>query len=41
VAKNEVRLPAGPFRTTGEFEVTLHLHADVDGAITLTIVPEV
>ncbi|MFY9976102.1 MAG: 50S ribosomal protein L9 [Chromatiaceae bacterium] len=41
VAKQEVRLPAGPFRTTGEFEVTLHLHADVDAAITLTIVPEV
>ena len=41
VAKQEVRLPAGPFRTTGEFEVTLHLHADVDATITLTIVPEV
>lgn len=41
VAKQEVRLPAGPFRATGEFEVMLHLHADVDTAITLTIVPEV
>lgn len=41
VAKQEVRLPAGPFRATGEFEVTLHLHADVDATITLTIVPEV
>ncbi len=40
VAKQEVRLPAGSFRTTGEFEVALHLHADVDAAVTVIIVPE-
>jgi len=41
VTKQEVRLPAGPFRTTGEFEVTLHLHADVDATVTVNVVPEV
>jgi large subunit ribosomal protein L9 len=40
VAKQEVRLPAGSFRTTGEFEVALHLHADVDAAVTVMVVPE-
>lgn len=38
--RQEVRLPEGPFRTAGEFEVTLHLHADVDAAIKLEVVPE-
>jgi len=38
--KQEVRLPEGPFRATGEYEVTLHLHADVDVVIKLEVVPE-
>ncbi len=38
--KQEVRLPEGPFRAVGEYEVTLHLHADVDAAIKLEVVPE-
>jgi large subunit ribosomal protein L9 len=41
VTKQEVRLPAGPLRNTGEFEVMLHLHADVDATVTLNVVPEV
>jgi len=41
VAKHEIRLPAGPLRATGEFEVAVHLHADVDTTITVVIVPEV
>ncbi len=40
VDKQEVRLPAGPLRSTGEFDVSLHLHPDVDAAIKVTIVPE-
>lgn len=39
VAKQEVRLPSGPFRSIGEFEVALHLHAEVDATVNLTIVP--
>lgn len=40
LAKKEVRLPEGPFHTTGEFEVSLHLHSDVDAVVKLAIVPE-
>jgi large subunit ribosomal protein L9 len=40
VAKKEVRLPEGPFHVTGEFEVELHLHSDVDAILKLHIVPE-
>ena len=40
VAKKEVRLPEGPFHVTGEFEVELHLHSDVDATLKLHIVPE-
>jgi large subunit ribosomal protein L9 len=40
IAKSEVRLPEGPFRVAGEYEVVLHLHADVDAPITVEIVAE-
>jgi len=38
--KREVLLPNGPFRVTGEYEVDLHLHADLNASIKLTITPE-
>ena len=38
--KQEVRLPQGPFRVTGEYEVELRLHSDVSAALKLEIVPE-
>jgi large subunit ribosomal protein L9 len=38
--KNEVRLPAGPFRTLGEQTLDLHLHSDVNVQVTITIVAE-
>ncbi len=40
LAKQEVRLPHGPFRVTGEFEVEVHLHTDVNAALKLNIVAE-
>jgi large subunit ribosomal protein L9 len=40
VAKREVRLPEGPFHNTGEYEVVIHLHTDVDAMLKLSIVPE-
>jgi large subunit ribosomal protein L9 len=40
VARSEVRLPTGPLRTIGEYAVELHLHADVDVALPVVIVPE-
>jgi large subunit ribosomal protein L9 len=38
--KHEVRLPEGPFRAVGEYEVTLNLHADVDAKVKLHIEAE-
>ena len=40
VSKAEVRLPEGPFRVAGEYEVSLHLHTDVDAVLKVTIVGE-
>lgn len=40
VERKEVRLPEGPIRTTGEHEVELHLHADVNTIIKVVVVGE-
>jgi large subunit ribosomal protein L9 len=40
VERSEVRLPHGPLRTVGEHTVSLHLHADVDVPLQITIVAE-
>lgn len=38
--KQEVRLPEGPLRVAGDYEISVHLHSDVDTTVKLTIVPE-
>jgi large subunit ribosomal protein L9 len=38
--KQEVRLPEGPFRAAGEYEVALHLHPEVDATIKVEVIPE-
>ncbi|HTT02224.1 MAG TPA: 50S ribosomal protein L9 [Steroidobacteraceae bacterium] len=40
VARSEVRLPNGPLRALGDHMVNLHLHADIDVALPVTIVAE-
>lgn len=40
VERSEVRMPNGPLRTVGEHVVNLHLHADVDVHLPVTIVAE-
>jgi len=40
LAKNEIRLPEGPLRMLGEFEVNVHLHAEVEAKIKVIIVAE-
>jgi large subunit ribosomal protein L9 len=40
VERSEVRLPAGPLRMLGEHTVSLHLHADIDVPLHVTIVAE-
>lgn len=40
LARSEVRMPAGPIRTTGEHAVTVHLHTDVDLEMVVVVVAE-
>ncbi len=40
VLRSEVRMPNGPLRTIGDHVVNLHLHADVDVPLAVTIVAE-
>lgn len=40
VHKSEVTMGEGPLRHVGEFEVHLHLHADVQTAVKVVVVPE-
>ncbi len=38
--KSEVVMGEGPLRRTGEFEITVHLHADVETKVKVTVVPD-
>ena len=40
VAKAEVRMPDGPFKTVGEYTVTLSLHTDVTTDVNVVVVGE-
>jgi len=40
VSKAEVRMPDGAIRATGEFEISLHFHTDVDTKLTVTVAAE-
>jgi large subunit ribosomal protein L9 len=40
VSKSEVTMGEGPIRQTGESQVTLNLHADVETTITVVVNPE-
>lgn len=40
VEKSEVRLPEGPLRAVGEYDIELQLHSDVSVEIKLTVVAD-
>jgi large subunit ribosomal protein L9 len=40
ITRSEVRLPTGPIRMVGDHQVTLHLHADVDVQLQVSVVAE-
>ncbi|MGI2026980.1 50S ribosomal protein L9 [Endozoicomonas acroporae] len=40
VAKSEIRLPEGPIRAVGEYDVGIHLHSDVAATIKVFIEAE-
>lgn len=37
VERSEIRLPDGPLRAVGDHQIELHLHTDVNVAVTVTI----
>lgn len=40
VHKSEVRLPTGPIRHTGDYEIALQLHSDVIATLAVSVVAE-
>lgn len=40
ITKSEVIMGEGPLRTVGEFDVVVHLHADVESIVKVIITPE-
>ncbi|GAA0572594.1 50S ribosomal protein L9 [Halomonas salifodinae] len=40
VAKSEVRMPEGPIRATGEYDIDLQLHAEVGATVRIVVVAE-
>ena len=40
LVKHEIRLPDGPIRNLGEYELTVQLHADVSTTISVNVVSE-
>lgn len=40
IEKRAVRLPDGPIRQAGEYEIVLHLHTDVDAVAKVTIIAD-
>lgn len=38
IEKSEVRLPEGPLRTVGEFDIDVQLHTDVSATVKLVVV---
>jgi len=40
LTKKEVQMPEGPLRNTGDFEVNLHLHPEVNTIILVSVVAE-
>jgi large subunit ribosomal protein L9 len=40
ITKAEIRMPEGALRELGEFEVAVHLHADVDSTVSIAVIDE-
>jgi len=40
IERREVRMPDGPIRHIGEFEVLIHLHSDVETIVKVNVIPD-
>ncbi len=41
IEKREVRMPDGPLRMLGDYEIAIHLHSDVNAVVKVTVIEEV
>ncbi|RKZ80479.1 MAG: 50S ribosomal protein L9 [Candidatus Parabeggiatoa sp. nov. 1] len=40
ISKHEIRLPNGPIRQIGEYDIEVHLHPDVNAFVTIQVIAE-
>tara|TARA_B100000959_G_scaffold261426_1_gene298963 strand:- start:519 stop:968 length:450 start_codon:yes stop_codon:yes gene_type:complete len=40
IEKSEVRLPEGPLRELGDFEISVHLHTEVNAVLKVSVIAE-
>lgn len=40
IERNEIRMPAGPIREAGEYDIVVHLHSDIDVSIKAVVEAE-
>lgn len=40
VERREIRMPEGPIRNIGDYEIGIHLHTDVDATIKIAVIPD-
>ncbi len=40
LTREEIRLPEGPLRNTGEYEIVVHFHPEVEGILRVAVVAE-
>ena len=40
IERREVRMPEGPIRSLGEYDVLIHLHTDVETTVKVNVVPD-
>jgi large subunit ribosomal protein L9 len=38
VGKSEVRMPQGPIRDIGDYQIVIHLHTDVEASVALSVI---
>jgi large subunit ribosomal protein L9 len=40
ISRQEVRLPTGPLRFVGSYDIEIHLHPDVESVVKIQVIPE-
>lgn len=40
IAKSEIRMPNGPLRAVGEYDIAVHFHAEVEGTLHVAVIAD-